>query len=94
MSAFKNANIQIVCFSLDNTSAPWKTTVEKDKTGGLQISDLKATESPIVKFLNMTSIPQNILVDSNGEIVKKNIYAKDINAFLETLKSKHENISK
>lgn len=79
---FKKAKIELLGFSLDMVSGPWKQAVAKDKTGWMQLSDLKATESPIVKFLDITAIPSNIIVDSFGKIVKKNIYGKALDEFL------------
>lgn len=79
---FKKANIALIGFSLDKVSEPWKEAVIKDNTGWPQVSDLKATESPIVKFLDMTAIPSNIIVDSSGKIIKKNIYGKELDEFL------------
>ncbi len=61
---------------------PWKRAVAKDNTGWLQLSDLKATGSPIVKFLEITAIPSNIIVDSSGKIIKRNIYGKELDEFL------------
>jgi thiol-disulfide isomerase/thioredoxin len=79
---FRKAKMELLGFSLDMASEPWKQAVAKDKTGWLQLSDLKATESPIVKFLDITSIPTNIIVDSSGKIVKQNIYGKALDEFL------------
>lgn len=94
MEAFKKANIQVIGFSLDNASEPWKAAVEKDRTGWVQLSDLKATESPVVKFFSIEAIPQNVIVDRNGKVIMRNVYANEIDKFLNTLESSYEGVSK
>lgn len=75
-------DVQVIGFSLDKAGEPWRIALSKDKTDWLQISDFKATDSPIAKFLNLTYIPYNILIDSNGKIVKRNIYGKELDDFI------------
>lgn len=82
LPALKSKGLTIIGFSLDNTFAAWKKGVEIDNLNWLQISDLKATNSPIAKFLNITAVPTNVLIDSEGVIVKKDIYGDELDAFL------------
>ncbi|WP_193311767.1 peroxiredoxin family protein [Agriterribacter humi] len=79
----KKSNIELLGFSLDMYPEPWKRAVAKDNTGWPQLSDLKATGSPIVKFLEITAIPSNIIVDSSGKIIKRNIYGKELDEFIQ-----------
>ena len=80
---FKKSNIELLGFSLDMYPEPWKRAVAKDNTGWLQLSDLRATGSTIVKFLEITAIPSNIIVDSSVKIIKRNIYEKELDEFIQ-----------
>ena len=69
-------------FSLDKVGEPWKAALRKDKTNRLQISDLKATDSPIVNFLKIEAIPYNIIVNSEGKIVARNLRNEKLSDFV------------
>ncbi|GGG99423.1 thioredoxin-like domain-containing protein [Mucilaginibacter phyllosphaerae] len=85
LPALKNKDMVIIEFSLDNTFSAWKKGVETDKLNWLQVSDLKATNSPIAKFLNITAVPTNVIVNSEGLIIKKDVYGQDLDDFLKSI---------
>lgn len=78
----KNKQVAVIGFSLDNAVENWKNAIRKDKTTWLQISDLKATNSPIVKSLNIEAIPFTMLIDATGKIIKKIMNKNELMAFL------------
>lgn len=78
----KRKDVALVGFSLDQAAEAWKLAVINDNTPWLQISDLKATNSPLSVFLRLTTIPANVLVDRNGKIVRTNIYESALENFL------------
>jgi thiol-disulfide isomerase/thioredoxin len=71
---FKDKDVELVGFSLDQASEAWKIAMINDKLPWLQVSDLKAVNSPLAKYLKLEVIPANVLVDTNGKIVRTNIY--------------------
>lgn len=79
---FKKKDVAVIGFSLDRTSVDWKMALIKDQTPWLQLSDLKAVDSPLAEYLKLTVIPANVLVDRNGKIVRTNIYDKELDGFL------------
>ncbi|MDE1192555.1 MAG: TlpA disulfide reductase family protein [Arachidicoccus sp.] len=81
----KEKGVFLVGVSLDNSGESWKIAINEDKTNWLQISDLKAMESPVVKYLRLESIPFNVVVDANGKIIKQNIYGQELDNFLNSL---------
>lgn len=81
-TALDKKEICIVGFSLDKSGEAWKAALMEDKTNWLQISDLKATDSPIVNFLNIEAIPYNIIVNSEGKIVARNLRNEKLTDFL------------
>jgi hypothetical protein len=56
----------------------WKNTIAVEKMNWVNLSDLKRWSSVIVKLFEMTYIPQNILIDSKGNIVAKNLNMDEI----------------
>ena len=73
-SEYRKEGLKIVGFSLDNNLAPWKKAIADDKIGWSNYSDLKAINSPLAVFLNLTQIPANILIDERGRIVARDVY--------------------
>lgn len=80
--SYLKKGLTIVGFSLDTDLKAWQDAIKEDKATWLQISDLKATQSPIVKFLNITAIPDNVLLNSEGEIIARNILLMDLDNLL------------
>lgn len=82
LALFKNKDVALVGFSLDMASEAWKIAVINDRLPWLQISDLKAINSPLAVYLELTVIPANVLVDRSGRIVRMNIYDGELDEFL------------
>ncbi|MFA6247010.1 MAG: TlpA disulfide reductase family protein [Mucilaginibacter sp.] len=81
---YAKKGLKIIGFSLDNGVSSWKKAIREDKIRWPQYSDLKATNSPLAKFLNLKEIPANILVDQQGNIVGRNIYGEQLEQFLKS----------
>lgn len=81
-AAYKKQGLEIIGFSLDTDAERWKKAVEKDNTGWLQISDLKAGHSPVAQYFNLDALPANVVVDRNGVIVAQNIYGEALDRLL------------
>jgi thiol-disulfide isomerase/thioredoxin len=79
---YRKLGLNIIGFSLDENFKNWAIAVKKDNTGWMQISDLKALNSPFSAFIKLESIPANILVDSKGKVIAQNIYKGDLDDFL------------
>jgi thiol-disulfide isomerase/thioredoxin len=74
--------LRIVGFSLDNDIATWKAAISKDKVIWLQLSDLKATNSPLAIYFRLSQIPANIVVDNEGKILARNVFDKELDELL------------
>ena len=64
--------LEIVGVSLDRDMNSWRKAIEDD---GLmsQISNLQFWQDPIAKLYNISAIPAAFLIDSEGEILAKNL---------------------
>lgn len=64
--------------SLDTDKAAWLKAIGEDKLPWTQVSDLKGAESEVTKLYNVSSIPQNFLIDPNGKIIGRNLRGKSL----------------
>jgi peroxiredoxin len=82
---FHAKGLNIIGVSLDEDANSWKTAIAKDKLTWTQVSNLKGWKDPIAQMYEIEQIPTTFLLDSNG-----NIIAKDLSG--ETLKNKIEEL--
>ncbi|MBR5253499.1 MAG: redoxin domain-containing protein [Bacteroidales bacterium] len=75
---FRKDGLEIVSVSLDDSRLAWKNTIATEKMNWVNLSDLKRWSSVIVKLFDLTYIPQNILIDSKGNIIAKNLNMDEI----------------
>lgn len=82
---FKGERFEILAVSLDDKKEPWLKAIKEDKIPWLQVSDLKGTGSEVAKTYHINQIPQNLLIDPNGNIVGRNLTGESLNAKLAEL---------
>lgn len=80
---FKNAKgFAIYSVSLDKDADKWKAAIAQDKLNWpYHVSDLKSWQSASVPLYKVKTIPTNVLIDSKGKIIAKNL--KGINLHIE-----------
>ena len=66
-----NQNIEFVCISIDSKEdyTKWRNFVTAQKVGGIQLIADKGLEADFMKFLNVSLIPRNVLIDPQGNII-------------------------
>ncbi|WP_343673407.1 AhpC/TSA family protein [Chitinophaga sp.] len=81
---FKDQNFTIIGISLDRqeSKAQWLDAIKKDGVLWLQLSDLKSWDNLAAKLYGVRAIPQNFLIDPDGNIIGKTLFGKDIEAKL------------
>ncbi len=72
-NAFKDKNFTILGVSLDQRREDWIRAIQADGLTWNHISDLKQWKSAAVSLYNFESIPYNVLVDPQGNIVAENL---------------------
>ena len=70
---FKQKGFDILSVSLDKDKTKWLKGIDEDGLVWENVSDLLQWNSIVVKLYKLESIPQNILVDSEGNIVGRNL---------------------
>jgi len=73
---FKNKKFTVLGVSLDDDKAAWQTAIKDDKLTWQHISDLKKWESTVVSTYQLSGIPYNVLIDTNGIIIAKELRGK------------------
>lgn len=76
------ADFDIIGVSQDDDLIKWENAIVKDALTWTQVFD---KNQEISKLYGVRSLPQNILVDRNGEIIAKNLNAATLSQKLETL---------
>ncbi|MDR0680545.1 MAG: AhpC/TSA family protein [Dysgonamonadaceae bacterium] len=86
-NSYKNKNFEILGVSLDGKEQKeaWLQAIQKDQLAWPQVSDLKGWRSSVAIQYNITTIPQNFLLDPNGVIIAKNLRGEALPAKLAAL---------
>lgn len=82
---YKAKGLGVIGVSLDTDANRWKNAIRDDGYPWTNLSDLKGFDSPISKKYGIKAIPQNLLIDSMGNIIGMNLHGKALEARLEVL---------
>ena len=77
-ATFKDKNFTVLGVSLDKDKNAWLTAIKADNLTWPQISDLKWWNSAATSLYGLTSIPFNVLVDTQGKIIATNLRGADL----------------
>ena len=75
---YKDRNFDVLGISLDNSRDSWVQAVNKAKLPWKQVSDLKLWDNQAAKMFRVKSIPYICLIDTEGNIIAKNIRDTEI----------------
>lgn len=80
---YHDQGFEILGVSFDRDKKSWVNGIETDKLTWPQVSDLKFWENAVGRMYNVYYIPQNIFVDSEGNIIGRKVAEEDIESFLD-----------
>jgi thiol-disulfide isomerase/thioredoxin len=85
-SSFRDGQgFEIFSVSLDINKNQWTNAIKNDKlVWSGHVSDLKKWESSVVDDYNFKYLPHNLLIDSTGKVVAKELYGERLRLFLES----------
>lgn len=83
--AYKDKGFDILGVSLDKEKAAWVKAIADDELTWTHVSDLQGWKNAAAAQYAVRSIPANILVDSKGKIVARNLRAEDLGVKLSEL---------
>lgn len=82
---YKAKGFEIYGVSYDSDSMAWQNSIRDNGLGWIHVSALKGWECPTMALYGVRSIPTNYLIDSNGNIVAKNLRGDALGAKLAEL---------
>lgn len=77
-TAYHQKGFEVVGVSLDEDKDAWLKAIDQLKMPWPQMSDLKGWESEGAALYNVRSIPANVLIDQQGNIVAKDLRGEDL----------------
>lgn len=89
-SSFRNAELkelyakyhdkgfEIYQVSVDTSKPAWIETVQMQKLPWISVCDFKGAASVAVQLYAVSSVPQNFLMDREGNIVARNAYGDNL----------------
>ncbi|MEP6612091.1 MAG: TlpA disulfide reductase family protein [Mucilaginibacter sp.] len=83
----KGKNFTILGISLDghDTRTAWIKAIKNDSLAWTQLSDLKRHDNAVAVRYGIRAIPQNVLIDTEGKVIARNIEPADLAAKIEQL---------
>ena len=76
---YKSKGFDVFSVSLDKDMEKWKTAIKADNLSWKNhVCDFKYWQSPVVALYNFNSIPTNVLIDKEGNILAKNLRGEEL----------------
>lgn len=82
---YNEKGFEILGVSLDSEGDKWKKAIKKYNMIWPNVSDLKFWDSEVAHLYNISSLPNNIILDPEGRIIAKNLHGEELNYKLEEL---------
>ena len=77
-NTYAEQGFEIYQISVNTNKSEWILSVQNQKLPWISVCDFKGARSATLSMYNITSIPSNILIDKNGNIVARNIYGEEL----------------
>ncbi len=82
---FKDKNFTVLGVSLDQKKEDWLQAIQTDGLTWTHVSDLKFWNSKAVELFHINSIPYNILLDPEGNIIGEDLHGEELIKILGTV---------
>ncbi len=82
---YHDKGFDILGVSLDREINAWRNAIKQDGLPWHHISDLKGWQSAHAALYSVTSIPQTLLIDRQGNIIARNLRGEQLGAKLEEI---------
>jgi peroxiredoxin len=73
LKQFKGKNLTVIGIGLEERKDSWLEAIQQDGISWLQLSDFKYMKNEVAGLYDVTSVPQNVLIDPAGNIVSRNL---------------------
>ncbi len=85
---YKNRGFEIVSFTLDHEKHRWEKATKEEGIPWINVGDMLAYKSPVVKMYGVMGVPTNYLVDKSGTIIAFKLRREKLDQKLEELLAK------
>lgn len=85
---YRSDGFEIYGVSLDDDREKWLAALEKDQRIWTNVSTLERFKTPAAFDYAVTALPDNYLIDTNNEIIAKNIHGHELEILLSKLLDK------
>lgn len=82
---FKPQGFEIYSVGLEFEKEAWLKAIEQDKRIWTNVSTFQEFETPVAFDYAVTSLPANVLIDSSGKVIAKNLHGNDLKVQIEKL---------
>lgn len=82
---YKSEGFTIVSISLDENKTNWINAIKEDALTWDNLTDLRGKENEAAIVYNVDAIPDNVLIDSNGIIIGRNMDSVTLNRKLKKI---------
>ncbi len=82
---FNPIGFEIYGVGLESSREQWMKAMEQDKRLWTNVSTFQEFETPVTFDYGVTSLPVNVLIDSSGKVIARNLHGKDLRLTLEKL---------
>ncbi len=82
---YKPLGLEIIAVSFDSSREKWLQAIEEDRLPWIHVSDLRYWSSAPRDLYQVTYVPQYIIVDSKGIILKRKLTEIEIEQYLEEI---------
>lgn len=79
---YKSLGFSVYQVSADTSKTVWITAVQEQGLPWISVCDFLGNASPMLRAYNVRKLPSNFLIDSNGNIIGKDLYSSDLEAKL------------
>ncbi len=73
---YHDAGFEIYQVGIDNSKLGWINAIQTQRLPWISVSDLQGGNSPVLRLYNVLSIPSNILISRDGNIVARDIFGE------------------
>jgi peroxiredoxin len=82
---FKGMGLELYMVSLDRSTESWKNRMKELNVEGIQVSDLKYWDSPVVDAYRINQLPVLYLLDKEGKILRKEFTSDELKGILKDM---------
>ena len=80
---FKDKNFEIISVALDTDSSTWRKAIINDRLKwSTHVMDTSKWHSEFIKSAEIYYLPNNILIDSSGNVLGRELYGKELEKLL------------